>query len=83
MKKLNSLMTATICCLLISGTFNFSSGQDNNIDDVKSLDGIIRALYASISGEKGVPRDWDRFRVLFAPDARLIPTSQNQEGKLQ
>ena len=33
--------------------------------------------------KKAYPRDWDRFRVLFAPDARLIPTSQNQEGKLQ
>lgn len=83
MNKLNSLMTATICCLLFSGTFNFSSGQENNNDDVKSLDGIITALYASISGEKGVPRDWDRFSLLFTPDARLIPTSRNQEGKLQ
>ncbi len=76
-------MTTTICCLFISGSFNFLSGQESINDDVKSLDGIITALYASISGEKGIPRDWERFRALFAPGARLIPTSRNQEGSMQ
>lgn len=50
--------------------------------DVASLDHILEALYASISGEKGEKRDWDRFRYLFIEEARLIPSSKNQEGKL-
>jgi len=42
--------------------------------DVGSLDGILAALYDVISGPAGQARDWDRFRSLFAPGARLIPT---------
>ncbi len=35
-------------------------------DDVKSIDSIVAALYAVISGPPG-KRDWDRFRSLFVP----------------
>lgn len=43
--------------------------------DVASIDAIIAALYDVISGPAGQKRDWDRFRSLFAPGARLIPSS--------
>jgi hypothetical protein len=46
-----------------------------NPADVATLDSIIAALYDVISGPAGKRRDWDRFRSLFAPGARLIPTS--------
>lgn len=49
-------------------------------DDVKSVDAILGALYAVISGPAGEGRDWDRFRSLFAPGARLIPTSVRPDG---
>jgi len=42
--------------------------------DVASIDSIIVALYAAISGPKDAPRDWARLRPLFLPGARLIPT---------
>jgi hypothetical protein len=42
-------------------------------EDVRTVDGIIQALYQVISGPAGQKRDWDRFRSLFAPGARLIP----------
>lgn len=45
-----------------------------NPADVASIDSIIAALYDVISGPAGKKRDWDRFRSLFAPGARLIPT---------
>jgi hypothetical protein len=38
--------------------------------DFESLDGIIHALYEVISGPKGRARDWQRYRSLFAPEAR-------------
>lgn len=41
--------------------------------DVETLDGIIDALYESISGPAGHERQWDRFRSLFIADARLMP----------
>src|SRR5512141_2157650 len=40
---------------------------------VATLDAILHTLYAVISGPAGQPRDWDRYRSLFLPDARLMP----------
>jgi len=42
--------------------------------DLSDMDVIIFELYDVISGEKSEARDWDHFRNLFKPDARLIPT---------
>ncbi|MFN6962525.1 MAG: hypothetical protein ACK4S4_02035 [Pyrinomonadaceae bacterium] len=50
--------------------------------DVSTLDGIMKAVYDSISGEAGQPRDWERFRSLFHKDARLIPTGKNAQTGL-
>ena len=44
-------------------------------EDVTTIDAILAALYDVISGPAGQARDWDRFRSLFLPEARLIPTS--------
>jgi hypothetical protein len=41
--------------------------------DVDSLEHILAALYDVISGPAQQPRDWNRFRSLFVPGARLIP----------
>lgn len=43
-------------------------------EDVSSPEAILKAVYDVISGGKNQPRDWDRFRSLFVPDAHLIPT---------
>ena len=48
--------------------------------DLSTIDGTIEALYASISGEKGVERDWKTFRTLFADNAKLIPAGISPEG---
>jgi YVTN family beta-propeller protein len=48
--------------------------------DVASVDAIIAALYEVISGPAGQKRDWDRFRGLFVPGARLIPTGRRPDG---
>ncbi len=49
--------------------------------DVQSVDAIISALYGVISGGPGETRNWERFKFLFAPEARLIPTVKNQQGQ--
>lgn len=48
--------------------------------DVSSMDAIVCALYASISGPKGAPRDFDRLRTLVVPEARFIPTGRTADG---
>jgi hypothetical protein len=55
--------------------------QQDYAGDVKSVDATIAALYEVISGEAGAPRDWNRFKNLFTPEAKLIPTGKNKEGK--
>lgn len=48
--------------------------------DVESIDAIMAAVYDVISGEKGEARDWDRFRSLLIPEARLIPSGRGPNG---
>lgn len=47
--------------------------------DVATMDSIVAALYDVISGPAGQKRNWDRFRSLFVPGARLIPTGRNPQ----
>lgn len=49
--------------------------------DVGSVDAILAALYDVISGPAGEKRDWNRFRSLMAPNARLMPTRAMPNGK--
>jgi hypothetical protein len=71
MKKVLAFLFLVPCCV---------QAQDYS-KDVQTVDAIITALYAVISGDPGAPRDWDRFKNLFTADARLIPTSKTAEGK--
>lgn len=53
-----------------------------NPKDVATMDAIVAALYDVISGPAGQKRNWDRFRSLFAPGARLIPTGRRPTGEV-
>jgi hypothetical protein len=46
--------------------------------DVDSIEHIMAAVYDVISGPPG-PRNWDRFRSLFVPEARLTSTVKNPD----
>jgi hypothetical protein len=48
-----------------------------NPADVASMDAIVKAVYEVISGNAGQPREWNRFRSLFYPGARMIGTGKN------
>ena len=47
--------------------------------DVASLDAILGALYAVISGPVGQARDWNRLRSLFIPGARMMPIGERAD----
>jgi hypothetical protein len=49
-------------------------------EDVATPEAIVAALYDVISGPKGQARDWERFRSLFAPGARMIPSGKRKDG---
>ena len=75
MKK---LLLLTFLCI----AFNFNSNaQDKYVSKVKTLDSTIKTLYGVISGDKGEARDWELFNYLFRPEAKLIPSGPNREGK--
>jgi hypothetical protein len=50
-------------------------------EDVKSLDSILVAIYDVISGPAG-DRDWNRFRSLFVPEARLTSATKHKDGSI-
>jgi hypothetical protein len=50
-------------------------------DDVKSMDSILKAIYDVISGPPG-DRDWNRFRSLFVPEARLTSATRHKDGSV-
>jgi hypothetical protein len=50
-------------------------------EDVKSIDGIMAAVYDVISGPAG-ERDWSRFRSLFLPTARLTAATKGPDGAI-
>jgi hypothetical protein len=56
-----------------------SAAKAANPADVGSLDAIMKAVYDVISGDANQKRDWDRFRSLFHPDAKLIPSGKNAQ----
>ena len=48
-------------------------------EDVQSVDAIMHAAYDVISGPAG-PRDWNRFRSLFLPQARFTQVGKGPDG---
>jgi hypothetical protein len=49
------------------------------MDDVKSIDAILHAMYDVISGPAG-DRDWKRFRSIFLPQARFTQVGKGPDG---
>lgn len=52
-------------------------------ENVLTIDSIINSLYTVISGEKKEKRDWALFKFLFYPEAKLIASGKNDDGKPQ
>ncbi len=46
--------------------------------NVQTIDNIVRTLYDVISGDQGEERNWDLFKFLFYPNAKLIASGKNQ-----
>lgn len=49
-------------------------------EDAQDIGRLVRAVYASISGPAGVPRDWARFRYLQHPRALSLRTVVEADG---
>ena len=76
--KTSAIATAALL-LLAPGL----SAQEADPADVSSIDAIVAAVYDVISGSAGEARDWDRWRSLFIPEARLIPVGRAADGSVR
>ena len=54
---------------------------DRAVFDADAPERVVDVLYALISGPAGEAPRWDRFRALFAPGARLMPTNREVDGE--
>lgn len=66
-------LTSSICAQEYDGLYR---------QKVKSVDSTIEALYAVISGDAGVQRDWKLMRYLFADGAKLVPLRSDKDGRV-
>lgn len=68
--------------LIIQFCYFTSIGQSMDYSkDVETIESIVHALYEVISGTPEQQRDWTRFRNLFLPKSRLIPTGKNKQSE--
>lgn len=76
---------ASACALALAGaaiTPASSAGQFQGEPDLTSVDEVIEAIYGSISGAAGEPRQWDLFHTLLHPTAaRLISMDLGPDGE--
>ena len=75
MKRCRRNVTTLVVAAVAALIFPTAASAQARPQDVQSVDGVITALYESISGPMGAERDFERFRALFAPDGRLMPAS--------
>ncbi len=69
---------STLLLILLYAPVSFA--QEANPEDVSSPDAIVQTLYDVISTPAGEAPDWERWRTLFIPEARLIAISSNDTG---
>ena len=72
-----------VSLFLVGITYSVSSQTETDslyMTKVATLDSTLSSLYGVISGEKGEERDWELFKYIFHPDAKLIPSGKNKEG---
>ena len=53
------------------------------VEDVSTIDGMVKAYYEVITGPAGRPREWSRDRTLYIPDLRFVATEVDKAGAPQ
>ena len=83
MKLAESSSSMRIVVLVAASAFATASpgsSQERLEMDTSSPEAIVAAAYEAIERQPGQDFDWDRFRTLFLPEARLIPNTEQRGG---
>lgn len=78
-------MRIALCLTLLAALAAPAASQtpEPRAEDVATPEAIVEAGYAAIARRPGEPYDWDRFRSLFLPDARLVPNTEQTGGEFR
>jgi pimeloyl-ACP methyl ester carboxylesterase len=80
MEKPAEVNAALVAFAARAGAIPMRAHRPGRPEDVSSPEAIVKAVYDVISGPAGRPRDWERFRSLFADGARMIPSGPRPSG---
>lgn len=77
----------TALLLALFASVSIANGQNKSFElpdadpkDVETISTLLDALYETISGKEGEPRDWDRFKTLWHPMANLLMVNGESSG---
>ena len=74
---------AVVLLTLVAGASDVAAQAAVRPEDVATPEAIVDAAYASFGRAPGEHIQWDRFRTLFHPSARLIPNEEQTNGELR
>ena len=74
------IRTAVLAFAILAPVASAVAQTGPRASDVESPESIVLATYAAIAREPGQPFDWERFRSLFLPEARLVPNTEQRQG---
>lgn len=78
-------MTRVTMRLMLGACLGWAAGVAGQTaprpEDVATPEAVVAATYSSINREPGAHFDWDRFRSLHHPDARLAPMAEQRGGR--
>jgi hypothetical protein len=77
---IRGLIVVVLCCAATSAAAQNTPANETLLEDTKTIESTIAALYDVISGPAGT-RNWTRFHGLFIPEGRLIFNGKNQKGE--
>lgn len=77
---MKNYITAILFCFFVTTSIYAQKPETNYIEKVTTLDSTLKTLYNVISGKKGEARNWELFKFLFKPEAKLIPSGKNKQG---
>jgi hypothetical protein len=68
---------------MLANTCRSQTGNSNVAEDISTVDGIIHSLYEAISGPVGAERNWNKFRDLFAENARMYSAIPGKDSSAE
>ena len=76
-------MKKWMCMIALAMIANGAVAQQSESAAVSTIDGIVKEVLKTISGDSTVVRDVEKLRMLFAPDATLRSLTEARDGSRQ